>query len=144
LAAGGWRIDGAVVIKMDGSDVVVSPRGIKQRGKKPHLGNDMPYPVLGEVLKNAISANELSPRSGEKKDLQVNNTFVLFQAFAYKNKICPARIQFKLWRSFSKNDKKMRLPFDGFRQNTDCTKKRPKGMSHHKGCENRVKSESTT
>lgn len=93
LAAGGRRIDGAVVIKMDGSDVVVSSSGIKHRGKKPHRENDMLYPVLGEVLKNAIPVNELAPRSGEKKDSLVNNTFVFLGAFAYKNEICPVRIQ---------------------------------------------------
>ena len=93
LAAGGRRIDGAVIIKMDGSDVVVSSSGIKHRGKKPHRENDMLYPVLGEVLKNAVPVNELAPRSGEKKDSKVNNTFVFLGAFAYKNEICPVRIQ---------------------------------------------------
>jgi hypothetical protein len=93
LAAGGRKIDGAVVIDMDGSDVVVSSSGIKHRGKKPHLENDMLYPVLGEVLKNAIPVNELAPRSGDKRDFGVKNTFVFLGAFAYKNEICPVRIQ---------------------------------------------------
>ena len=92
-AAGGRKKDGTVVVDMDGSDVVVSSSGIKHRGKKSHRENDMLYPVLGEVLKNAIPVNELAPRSGEKKDSLVNNTFVFLGAFAYKNEICPVRIQ---------------------------------------------------
>lgn len=78
---------------MDGSDVVVSSSGIKHRGKKPHLENDMLYPVLGEVLKNAILVNGFALRSGEEKDFLVKNTFVFLGAFAYKNEICPVRIQ---------------------------------------------------
>ncbi len=53
----------------------------------------MLYPVLGEVLKNAILVNGFALRSGEEKDSLVKNTFVFLGAFAYKNEICPVRIQ---------------------------------------------------
>jgi len=102
VAAGGRRVDGVVKIEMDGSEVVVRSSGIKHRGRKPNLENDMLFPVLGPVLKNAIPINELAPRPEEQgikrngkpgRDHNVSNTFVFLGAFGYGNEICPVRIQ---------------------------------------------------
>ena len=102
LAAGGRRVGDTEVIEMDGSEVIVGTDGITHRGKKPRIENDMLYPVLGEVLKNAIPINEFAPRPEEQgimtngkagKDFGVKNTFVFLGAFAYKHEICPVRIQ---------------------------------------------------
>ncbi|MBQ3344461.1 MAG: hypothetical protein IJG84_21355 [Kiritimatiellae bacterium] len=95
LAAGGRLERGHYIIDMEGEPVEVGKRSILHG--KHNRNNDFIYPVLGEVLKNAVRVNELGVREElhvkGKKDDQVNSKFVYLGAAAYGDEVLPVRIQ---------------------------------------------------
>lgn len=95
LAAGGRLERGHYVIDMEGEPVEVGKKGLLHG--KHNRNNDFIYPILGDVLKNAVRVNELGVREGfreeGKKDDQVNSKFVYLGAAAHGDVILPVRIQ---------------------------------------------------
>ena len=95
LAAGGRLEKGHYIIDMEGEPVEVGKKGLLHG--KHNRNNDFIYPVLGEVLKNAVRVNELDVRAEfreeGKKDDQVNSKFIYLGAAAHGDVILPVRIQ---------------------------------------------------
>ena len=73
--------------------VLVGNAGIKHRGRKANLANDFVFPVLGEVLKNAVRVNELEPRANKKQDKFATDIFVYLGGLSYGQEVLPVRIQ---------------------------------------------------
>ena len=114
VEAGGRIVGKEAVIEIEGSEVIVGANGIKHRGRRRNNENDMLFPVLGEVMKNAVRVNELEPRAEEKgkkengkskKDDKVTDVFVYLGAFAYGNEVCPVRIQISQYEGVKKLDR---------------------------------------
>ena len=93
IAAGGEKIGDNYYIRMDGERVLVGNAGIKHRGRKANLANDFVFPVLGEVLKNAVRVNELEPRANKKQDKFATDIFVYLGGLSYGQEVLPVRIQ---------------------------------------------------
>ena len=93
IEAGGEKVGENYYIRMEGERVLVGADGIKHRGRKPNLANDFVFPVLGEVLKNAVRVNELEPRADVARDRNITDTFVYLGALAYGHEVLPVRIQ---------------------------------------------------
>lgn len=95
LAAGGRLEKGHYIIDMEGEPVEVGKKGLLHG--KHNRSNDFVYPILGEVLKNAVRVNELGVRAEfreeGKKDDQVKSKFVYLGAAAYGDEVLPVRIQ---------------------------------------------------
>ena len=104
IDAGGFVRDGHYYITLDGEEVEVGSRAITHGIH--NLNNEMIFPVLGNVIKNAVKVNELNVRekfSGKgQKDENVNAKFVYLGAAAYGNEILPVRIQIDQRNGFKK------------------------------------------
>ena len=114
VEAGGHIVGKEAVIQIEGADVIVGADGIKHRGRRRNNENDMLFPVLGEVMKNAVRVNELEPRTDQKgkkengkskKDDKVTDVFVYLGAFAHDNEVCPVRIQISQLEGVKKLDR---------------------------------------
>ena len=104
IDAGGFVRDGHYYITLDGEEVEVGSRAITHGIH--NLNNEMIFPVLGNVIKNAVKVNELNVRekfSGKgQKDENVSAKFVYLGAAAYGNEILPVRIQIDQRNGFKK------------------------------------------
>ena len=95
IKAGGWVDGSQYKMLIGGDEVIIGARGILHSWHNEY--NDLIYPILGDVLKNAIRINELNTREeftreGDKDD-QVIAKYIYLGVARDEKSIYPVRIQ---------------------------------------------------